>query len=764
VSYYNFLTAIEVPSALVYSDTGGAATYLDISPSQPDIAQFADTATVGLVFTPDSTEVFEATDTGGGATYLDVTPSQPDTAQFTDATTTALVFTASSTQIFEAADTNQVTTTLTPSGTEANIPATAVNYIDAATVALKFTPEVFGHENAIFVENPADITCRFNDENTNVSIDVVDPTRWDVQRFTAPVSGTTRIVEFWSRMIGAPTDNFVVEIRDIIGGKPGNILTSSSLPPSSFPTTAALVINAPALNANLVGGTDYFLVWRRTGSTDFLNRYRNAGERFFSAPFKGYVYDTTTTTLTPQNFNFHFGIRFIDQPTDNHLTFTPSGTELEEATEAATVFLTLTASSTETYVPAPSIDYIDTATGVLALTASGTELKALEIADAATASLSFTASSTDNREITDAASETLVLTASSTETRERVDTGTASLVFTTSSTEVRERVDASTETVALTPASAEVLASTDSLTSTIVLSPTGVEARGSVEANVAVLANIPSSSEVLAFVEASVAVVQFTPVAGSETLASTSSATLPLTLAASGTETLVRTGASTGTLNFALTPTFAEVRESVEASTVTILTILGDLGEVLVSTDTQTVPFSLQASAIEAATHVYVDASTAFTVFTASAVEVYTAVVVETGTISLNLSPSTTDITDVTESNQITILLKVISDDVTGFGDISTGVLNLYPVGDEYAQITETELARLIFSIKAQEQMVPAILAYALEVVQMYPQYRVKSLEPAYSGGMGVRNKVTAVKQQYEHVVPYRRFWWKGSG
>src|SRR3954447_9315669 len=83
---------------------------------------------------------------------------------------------------------------------------------DAATVSLKFTSDD-SIEYTLFVETPPNISCGFSDEELNGTTTIGDSNEWLIQEFTAPVSGTSRIIETWCRAFNAPTDNLIIEIR-----------------------------------------------------------------------------------------------------------------------------------------------------------------------------------------------------------------------------------------------------------------------------------------------------------------------------------------------------------------------------------------------------------------------------------------------------------------------------------------------------------------------------------------------------------------------
>jgi hypothetical protein len=526
--------------------------------------------------------------------------------------------------------------------------------------------------------------------------------------------------------------------------------------------------------------------------------------------------DTSTTTLvlTTSGTEFKTGVT-IDLDTAS-LVLTTSGTDAIQVVEAATTTLLFTTSGTEFRT------ITDASTGTVLFTPNSTDIR--EIPDSNTVGVVFSASGADVRAAVEAATAAVVFTLSALEGRESVDASATPLALTPLAGDALASTDSQTSIVVLAPSAVEVKESIEANVAAVTLTPSYSEALASIEASVVsvrlganvageALASIdtatvqavfrvsgtdfisgvgvdagtatvqfaPTTSEIFAAVDANAGSLLFSPSA-SVSLATNDASTVPVVFSASSTDVEVAVEAATGLVAFTVSGTDAisgaaadagtvkllftqsatELRESVEASTLTVLLSPGG-AEVLVSTDFQTIPINLQVAAIEATTRVLVDAGTGFVLFTVSGTDVYTAVTVDIGTISLQLTPFSTDITGMVESGQVDVLFDLISTDFPVYGDISEALLGLYVVGDERVEIGEIGLARLIFSISAQDIFQPAVLAYALEVARMYAPYRVMMAKTAYSEQMYARSTVT-VSRQYEHVVPFKRYWWRGNG
>jgi len=686
--------------------------------------------------------------------------------------------------------------TLTPSGVE------AYERTDAATVSLTFTPSVgFAKEAVVFVDGIGKHGFIEAFSSGSITWGNTSAVTMIAQSFVLPADGHAISIDMKGGKSATPTDGVIAEIRSDNAGNPSaTILATSDELLATNMGAASSSINRYYIEYDLIGGTIYWIVFRRTGALDSNNSYTYGdiptgypgNARYWNGTVWASVGVSIPYTVNTRISSLIAQLALTSSGTDIYtpltgavttdadtasLVFTPSATEVAADVDAATATLVFTASGAEIQASVEAATtpavftpsgtdvkaQIEAATAALLFTPSAAEIR--EIPDAATGTLAFTPSSTEAQASVDAASQLLVLAVSGSEfrTQEYIEAATTSLVFTPSSTEVRERVDASTETLTMTPSAVDVLASTDSLTSTVKFVPSAVEGRESTEASTTALTLIPSMSEVLASTEASAVPLALTASSG-ETLASVDTATERLVFTPSGIDFVTGVGVDVGTVALVLTASAAELRESVEASTANVLLVPGGVSDVLASTDSQIAPITLQPSGTEAVTRVLVDADTAFVQFTASGTDVYTSVAIDVGTVALHFTPSAAEIAGVIESAEVRVAFTVISTDVTVFGDISEALIQFAIQGDELVQISEIGLARLIFSIDAQEQLVPSILPYALEVVRMYTQYRVIGVQPAYSSEIWAHNRVATTDLRYEPTVPFRRYWWKGRG
>src|SRR6266576_2982930 len=433
------LVGIPLVAGTTYYVTFVRSGVTDVT-NRPRTWRYTDPGTkFGLNYTPSTDTVSQSGnfDLYIGIRYTDVptdvhftlSPSGAESADLVESTTVGFALTPSSTEIYFQAP-------------------------DANTISLKFTPGISSAglgEVAVYVENPPDIKSAFTFEELGFTSVISDPNQWCVQQFTAPVSGVSRVVETFLRQVGTLTDSCIVEIRSISGGKPGSVLASTSVLGSNI-STAGIITNVPVSGANLVGGTDYFIVWRRSGSLDNANHIRIAGSTKFP-PSNGYTYNATTTGFPSIGGNFYFGVRFTDQVTDVHLTLSPSGVESVGLTESATVGFALMPDGSETYTPI-AVAYTDSGTASLGLIPGAIDVG--EFADANTSKITLSA-----------AAEGDVLAST--------DSQTSVVAFTPSSAEVGTFVDANTSNIVTAASSAEVLASTDAQTCNLAITPSSTE-------------------------------------------------------------------------------------------------------------------------------------------------------------------------------------------------------------------------------------------------------------------------------------------------
>jgi len=262
---------------------------------------------------------------------------------------------------FELRFTDQTTDahlTLTPSGTETLVPS--VPTTDSATVGLKFTPSV--SDIAIYVECAPDYSTYFPVATVQTNDKILsDPAQWVTETFTANLSGEVRILETLLRKVGSPTDQVIVEIRDVNAGKPGTTIFASGTYNAADVITGTLgLCRIPMTNFSpLVSGTGYFVTWRRSGVTDIVNRCYTEGQDAVP-PFNGGTYNTVDGTYTPGGFYDNSIALRYDQATDAHLTLALSGSETAQLADTATVSLVFTPSAAETrQLQDYSYDYVD---------------------------------------------------------------------------------------------------------------------------------------------------------------------------------------------------------------------------------------------------------------------------------------------------------------------------------------------------------------------------------------------------------------------
>lgn len=126
------------------------------------------------------------------------------------------------------------------------------------------------------------------------------------QSFKLPGSGKVTRVDLWMYKEGSPSDLLQFSIQSDAGGVPsGTNLTATNISASSF-SASPIWWQFTALNADLVGGTTYWLVCRRSGAIDAANYISWGLDTAGSYPDGGYfTYNGTSwSALTGYDLTF----------------------------------------------------------------------------------------------------------------------------------------------------------------------------------------------------------------------------------------------------------------------------------------------------------------------------------------------------------------------------------------------------------------------------------------------------------------------------
>lgn len=117
------------------------------------------------------------------------------------------------------------------------------------------------------------------------------------QPFTPSVNADTASVVFGVKPSGSPTDNVTIDIfADSAGLPSGSSLGGTSLPHGSIGSDCTTPITFPSITGlSLVGGTQYWVVFGRSGSQDGTNKYTYCGQDSTPGVFYYFLNNTTWT-------------------------------------------------------------------------------------------------------------------------------------------------------------------------------------------------------------------------------------------------------------------------------------------------------------------------------------------------------------------------------------------------------------------------------------------------------------------------------------
>jgi hypothetical protein len=304
----------------------------------PDTAQFVDTGTITLAFTPSGVDEYsgglETTDSG--TVVLAFVPSGTELIEATDQGTVSLVLTASGTEVREITDTGTALLTLSPSGTDVQ------EFAESATVRVELTPSGTEFQTREYADSDT-IPILFTPSSTDTAQYVDSAT----VTLVYTVSGT--------EVLGA-VESATVDLRFTPTG------TDEYAGVSNYVDSATVILAfTPTYTETLqaVDSNQLYVALSPSGN-DTLERATTDSA-------------TATVSLVPSGIEYS---EFDDTATIS-LAFTPSGTDTLDTTSDALVRIQLTPSGVDQY--GQIFEYVDTGTLYLHLTPVSTGLVGMQL-------------------------------------------------------------------------------------------------------------------------------------------------------------------------------------------------------------------------------------------------------------------------------------------------------------------------------------------------------------------------------------------------
>ncbi len=309
-----------------------------------ETAQFVDSATITLTFTPSGVDEYEGAaggeTTDSGTITLLLVPSVAEVFAAVDTGTISLVFTPSGTELREIVDTGTALVTLSPSGTDVQV------FAESATLRLELTPSGTEFQTREYADSNT-ITVAFTPSGAEQAAYVDSAETY----LTFTASGTE---------IQQAVEVATVDLRLTPGGTEEYTGVSHYVDAG----TALLVFTVSLAEAYTTVDSGQLRLSLTPGGTDLQ-------ERVFTDSA------TATLSLVPSGIEYS---EYVDSATAS-LTFTPSGSDTLETTTATVVTLQLTPSGVDEYDQIGEFE--DSGTVYLHLTPISTTLTGMQLSSRA---------------------------------------------------------------------------------------------------------------------------------------------------------------------------------------------------------------------------------------------------------------------------------------------------------------------------------------------------------------------------------------------
>ena len=396
-----------------------------------ETAQFVDTGTVRLTFTPSGTDQYDpgvVPTVDSGTIVLAFTPSGTEFKTAVDTATANLVFTPSGTEIREIVDTGTALLALSPSGTDVQV------FADAGQLRLELTPSGVEYKEAL---DTGTINLVFTVSGTEQRIS--DDTATTYLLFTP--SGVDTFAG-----AAAYTDSGTVNLLFTI--------TGVELREQVDTATAVLLLTPSGTELRTITDVGTAILALNVSGTDERTQQDQG---------------TITLQLTPSGTEFK-GVTYADADTAS-IRFTPTVTETTTYVDSGQIGLAYTITGSDTFqaVQATTVD--------LRFSPSWSELYVTEGRDEGTVYVGLLPGGTESAQFVDAATVRITFTPSGTDTltTEYADAQTVNVRLVPSGIELAAAVDTGQINLALTPSGIAATQHVDQVFAQLTLTPSGVE-------------------------------------------------------------------------------------------------------------------------------------------------------------------------------------------------------------------------------------------------------------------------------------------------